>query len=58
MRLPSQILVQHRALMQARFLVGRQSGLVPEPCRRMGLVPVVPIARHLLVVLVKLRMFS
>src|ERR1017187_9702371 len=52
--LPSQTLVQHHALMQARFLVGRQSVLVPEPCRRMGLVLVVPVARHLLVVLVKL----
>src|ERR1039457_6541940 len=54
--LPSQTLVQYRALMQARFLVGRQSILVPEPYRRMGLVLLVPIARHLLVVLVKLGM--
>jgi hypothetical protein len=42
--------------MQARFLVGRQSVLVPQPSRRMGLVLVVPVARHLLVVLVKLGM--
>ena len=54
--LPSQVLVQHRALMQPRFLIGRQSILVPEPCRRMGLILVIPVARHLLVVLVKLSM--
>src|ERR1035438_9969557 len=42
--------------MQARFLVGRQAVLVPQPSRRMGLVLVVPVARRLLVVLVKLGM--
>ena len=54
--LPSQILVQHRSLTQARFLVRRQSILVPESCRRMRLILAVPVVRHLLVVLVKLRM--
>jgi hypothetical protein len=54
--LSSQVLVQHCALMQPRFLVGRQSILIPESCRRMGLILLIPVVRYLLVVLVKLSM--
>jgi hypothetical protein len=54
--LPAQVFIQYGALMQARFLVGRQSVLAPEPCRRVGLILVVPVVRHLLVVFVKLGM--
>ena len=54
--LPAQVRIHHSAFMQARFLVGRQSVLVPEPCRRVGLILVVPVVRHLLVVFVKLGM--
>jgi hypothetical protein len=52
--LPAQVLIQHRALMQARFFVGRQPVLVPETCGGMGLILVVPVVRDLLVVFVKM----
>ena len=54
--LPSQTLVQHHALMEARLLVGRQPVPAPQSCRRMSLVLVVPVAGHLLVVVVELGM--
>jgi hypothetical protein len=56
MHFPAEVLIQHGPLMQARFLIGRQSVLFSEPCRRVVLMLVVPVVRRLLVVFVKLRL--
>jgi len=57
-RLSAQVRVQHLALTQAPFLFWRQSVPFPEPGRRVRLVLFVPVARHLLIVLIKLVMVS
>jgi len=56
--LPAQIPVERRALTQARFLIGRQAILAPEPCRCVGLVLVGPVASDLSVVVVKAGIFA
>ena len=54
--LSAEILIQYGAIMQARLLIRRQPILFPEPSRRVVLMLVVPIVRHLLVVFVKPRL--
>ena len=50
MHVPAHVPVQNGALMETRLLIGREPVLASKPCRRIVMVPVVPIARDLLVV--------
>jgi hypothetical protein len=52
-RLSAEVSVENGAFMETGLLVRRESVLVPQALRRMVPVVVVPVARHLLVTIVK-----
>ena len=50
----AEILIERRALTKAGFLISGEAVLIPKARRRAGLVLVVPIVRHLLIMLAEL----